>query len=165
MKNYRLHPALPRFFALIIDLIILSISCSFLAKFFANHLAAYPFVLCLIGSAYCLIYFAMFNSTIGSGKTSGKMLCKIRISNSSSQDIGIAHSFLRSAIFILPLCFIGYLQPYAQFSFGWTIIQVLLLTIVIGCLYLAAFNTNSNQSLHDWLADTLPSLKKQPNLS
>ncbi|NHB58367.1 RDD family protein [Acinetobacter sp. 194] len=154
MKNHKSHPILPRAFALIIDLIILGISCTFLVKLIIAHTNLSPFVIHVMGCIYCLVYFVMLNSHIGSGKTIGKMLCRIRVTNATSQEIGIAQSFLRSAIFVLPLCFIGYIKPYAQFSLMWSIVQVILLSIVIACIYLAAFNTQSQQGLHDWLTRT-----------
>lgn len=153
-QNLKSHPLLPRFFSLLTDLIILSICCGALAKILTSYTTFHPFVLNLIGTAYCLIYFAMLNSHISSGKTIGKRLCKIRVDNLANQSIGITHSFIRSAIFILPLCFIGYLKVDAQMSFVWAIVQAILISIVIACIYLAIFNTNSQQGLHDWLTKT-----------
>lgn len=154
IKKHKLHPILPRFFAFLIDITILGISCYFFAKLLISHTNLNPTVLNIIGSAYCLIYFAMLNSHVSLGKTIGKMVCKIRVSDFQNESINISNSFARSSIFILPLCTIGYLEPFAEFSIRWTIIQSFLICITVACIYFAICNTNTQQALHDLVTKT-----------
>lgn len=153
-KINKLHPILPRLFAFLIDLIILGISCNFLAKLIISYTSLNPSIIHLIGSAYCLIYFSMLNSHVSLGKTIGKMVCRIRVADFQGQPISIAQSFFRSAIFILPLCIVGYLEPFAQSSIAWSIFQSIFFCISLACIYLVIFNTNSQQGLHDLLTHT-----------
>ena len=48
-KDNKLHPIFPIFFALLIDMTILGISCAFLAKFIISYTNLNSFVLNLIG--------------------------------------------------------------------------------------------------------------------
>ena len=152
--NKKLHPVLPRLFAFLIDLIILGISCFFLIQLIVSHTNLNPISIHSIGTMYCLIYFAMLNSHVSLGKTIGKMICRIRVADFQGQSINASQSFIRSSIFILPLCIAGYLETLARFSLTWTIVQSLCLSVVFACIYLVISNTHSQQGLHDLLTRT-----------
>lgn len=151
-KNTR--PLFRRIFAFIIDLIILGTTCTVLGKYLITYFSGTPFIFHLIGTFICLFYFSIFNSNILDGKTIGKMICSLQVTNLSNQPITFLRAFSRSCIFAIPLCFTGYLQSLSQQSLGLSILKALLISILIINFYLIIFNRKTSQSLHDILSNT-----------
>lgn len=158
-------PIFPRLFAFIIDCLIVSVACLVVGKILYPYFENSAFIFQCIGTLLCLFYFAAFNSTIGEGKTIGKILCKIRVKDFTGSSISPIHSFIRSSIFIIPFCFIGYLQNFSNQTFILILIIFLFQSIVFACFYLAIFNGNSQQSLHDLLTHTQILRNTQTNMS
>ena len=147
-------PRFPRIFAFIIDCIVLGVTGMVVGKSLYPYLENSPFIFQCIGTLICLFYFAALNSSIGQGKTIGKMACKIRVTNLMGFSISTFHSLIRSSILIIPLCFIGYLQQQSSNQLSITLLVALFQSIVFACFYLAIFNRNSQQSLHDVFSKT-----------
>lgn len=148
------RPLFSRIIAFIIDLIILGAACAVLSKYLFNYFPDSPFLFHCIGTLICLFYFAAFNSNIVDGKTIGKMICGIQVTNLINQPISFLHACLRSMIVIIPLCFIDFIQPFTQGSFGFSLLNALFTSIVLVSFYLVIFNRNTSQSLHDILSKT-----------
>lgn len=152
IKNKR--PLFSRIFAFMIDLIILSAACAVLSKYLIHYFPDAPLLFHCIGTLLCLFYFAFFNSNIGGAKTIGKMICGIHVTALNHQQISLIKSCARSSIVILPLCFIGYLQPFTQQSILLNILTALLISIVMVSFYLVIFNRHTSQTLHDIIVKT-----------
>lgn len=93
-------PRFPRIFAFIIDCIVLGVTGMVVGKSLYPYLENSPFIFQCIGTLICLFYFAALNSSIGQGKTIGKMVCKIRVTNLMGFSISTFHSLIRSSILI-----------------------------------------------------------------
>ncbi|MFW1986031.1 RDD family protein, partial [Acinetobacter guillouiae] len=85
------------------------------------------------GTLLCLFYFAAFNSQIGTGKTIGKILGKIRVKDLTGASIPFMHSLVRSSIIIIPFCFAGYLQTYSTQHFLLSLLVPFFQSIVFAC--------------------------------
>lgn len=157
-------PRFPRIFAFIIDCIVLGVTSMIVGKFLYPYLENSPFVFQCIGTFICLFYFTAFNSNIGEGRTIGKMICRIRVKDLTGLSISPAHSLLRSSIFIIPLCSIGYLQQFSSNQFSLTLLISFFQGIVFACIYLAIFNRKSQQSLHDLISKTQILRNTQSNI-
>lgn len=152
IKNNR--PVFSRIFAFMIDLIILGAACAVLSKYLIPYFPHSAFLFHCLGTLLCVFYFAFFNSNIGGAKTIGKMICGIHVTNLSNQTISFIKSCARSSIAILPLCFIAYLQPFAQLSIPINILTALLISMLFISVYLVIFNRHTSQSLHDVISKT-----------
>ena len=157
-------PIFPRLFAFIIDCLIVGVACLVMGKVLYPYFENSPFIFQSLGTLLCLFYFSAFNSSIGDGKTIGKILCRIRVKNFTGVSISATHSLIRSSIVIIPFCFIGYLQSVAHPTLTLILIIALFQSIVFACLYLAIFNGRSQQSFHDLLAHTQILRNTQSNL-
>ena len=144
----------PRIFAFIIDCIVVLVASIAISKLLYSSFENSPFLFQCMGTLLCLFYFSVFNSNVMQGKTIGKMLCKIRVADLTGQQIGFTQSLFRSAIFIIPFCFSGYLQPLASQSLIITLLLALFQSIIFACCYLAIFNRHSQQAFHDLMSKT-----------
>ncbi|BCX75005.1 RDD family protein [Acinetobacter bereziniae] len=158
-------PIFPRLFAFIIDCLIVGVACLVMGKVLYPYFENSPFIFQCLGTLLCLFYFSAFNSSIGDGKTIGKILCKIRVKDFTGASISPTHALIRSSIFIIPFCFIGYLQSFAHPPLTLILIIAFFQSIVFACFYLAVFNGNSQQSLHDVLTRTQILRNTQSNMS
>lgn len=156
-------PRFRRIFAFIIDYLILALICVFISRVTYSYFEYYPFLFQCIGTFICLFYFATFNSSLSAGNSIGKSICKIQVTDLAKQQITFFHSLLRSSIFIIPLCFSGYLQPASHFNLGLSLLVALFQSIIFACFYLAIFNRHSTQSLHDLFCKTQILREKQNN--
>jgi uncharacterized RDD family membrane protein YckC len=145
-----------RFFALLIDFIVLGLFSSLLAFVFLNTFVRIDMWARFIGFAIASSYFGILNSSLGNGQTIGKKIMKIRVVDRRGKTISFIRSFARATILITP-CIInrihiisgtfdkllGTLFAFAVFGLG------------IGIIYLYVFNGRTRQSLHDLVAKTL----------
>lgn len=157
-------PRFPRIFAFIIDCIVLGVTGMVVGKSLYPYLENSPFIFQCIGTLICLFYFAALNSSIGQGKTIGKMICRIRVSDLTDKSIQPLHSLFRSSIVIIPLCFIGYLQQKSSNQLSLTLLVALFQSIVFACFYLAIFNRSTQQSFHDLISKTQILRNSQSNI-
>jgi uncharacterized RDD family membrane protein YckC len=157
-------PIFPRLFAFVIDCLIIGVACSVMGKLLYPYLENSPFIFQCMGTLLCLFYFSAFNSSIGDGKTIGKILCRIQVKDFTGASIPPTQSLIRSSIFVIPFCFIGYLQSVAHPTLTLILIIILLQSIVFACFYLAIFNGHSQQSFHDLLTHTQILRNTQSNM-
>jgi len=163
-ENKASTPRFPRIFAFIIDCIIVGVACLLISKVLYPFFKNTPFIFQCIGTFICLFYFATFNSNINNGKTIGKMICKIRVKDFAGTSIPLTHSLFRSSYFIIPICFVGYLQAFSNHHLSLSLIVALFQSIIFACLYLVLFNKNTQQSFHDILSKTQILRNSQSNL-
>ena len=164
IETQKAAPIFPRIFAFIIDCITVGVACLVMGKILYPYFENSPFIFQCIGTLLCLFYFAAFNSQIGNGKTIGKILGKIRVKDLNGASIPFIHSLVRSSIFIIPFCFAGYLQTYSTQHLSLSLLVAFFQSIVFACFYLAIFNGNSQQSLHDLLSETQILRNAQSNI-
>ena len=72
-------PIFPRLFTFIIDSLIVGVACLVMGKVLYPYFENSQFIFQCLGTLLCLFYFSAFNSSIGDGKTIGKILSKIRV--------------------------------------------------------------------------------------
>lgn len=148
-----------RFFAFVIDGILLAILGLIVGGFVSDQLAALGGWDRLIGLGIATLYFGLQNSSLADGRTLGKRLLGIRVVNVAGQPISPGISLLRSFIFLLPWQLNQAELPLGNLSqTGTTVVLVAQSAIIFGLgfltIYLAIFNARTRQSVHDLLART-----------
>ncbi|GAA3935637.1 RDD family protein [Litoribacillus peritrichatus] len=106
----------------------------------------------LVGFVIAFPYFAILNSTLGSGQTLGKRVLKIRVVNAQNTTLSLTLSGIRYAILSVPFLLNG-----AGFGSDQSILSTVFLSIIslavfgggLSILYLYLFNRKTRQSLHD----------------
>jgi uncharacterized RDD family membrane protein YckC len=139
-----------RFFAFAIDAVILATVGSIIAIFFFNALADLGPVGPLMGFFIALVYFAIPESSIGSGQSIGKRLLGLRVVNVEGNLLSIEESLIRYTVFAIPWFLNGLPLPVSRTP--WIVTNLLGIAVFgIGgsTLYLLTFNRATRQGLHD----------------
>jgi uncharacterized RDD family membrane protein YckC len=104
----------------------------------------------LYGFCIALVYFGLFNSVVGKGKTPGKRMMKIHVVARDGDYISVGRSFLRYFILGIPWFLNGAMIPDSVVV---SPVAYLLSLLVFGfgaaIFYLYLFNRKTRQSLHD----------------
>jgi len=141
-----------RLLALIIDFIILGIigyiSGLFLEDFYVS-LGNYG---TLIGTAIAIIYFSIFQSSLGKGQTLGKRIIQAKVTDIKGEYLSLEKSFLRSFIVFFPIM---NLDLFAS-SNVMLIIGMLLTLMNLATFYFVLINS-SRRCLHDILVSSVVS--------
>ncbi|MFB3897301.1 MAG: RDD family protein [bacterium] len=145
-----------RLLAFIIDSILLGILGYITGLFLFDFYAQLGGAGLILGFFIALLYFGLFNSSLGKGQTLGKRIMRIEVVDSSGNSIPLSRSLLRFTILGIPYFLngapipshitvspIGYGIGFLIFGFGGAIV------------YLYIFNRRTRQSLHDLIMGTL----------
>ena len=101
VTNVELATRKRRFFAFLIDSIIITLAGNLSGLFFDDFYAQLGNSGLFIGAITVLLYFGICNSKITNGQTVGKKLLKIRVVNRNSEAISVPKSFLRALCFAI----------------------------------------------------------------
>jgi uncharacterized RDD family membrane protein YckC len=139
-----------RLFAFGIDIIILWIIGSIVALPFSDALVTLGAGGRLIGFFIALLYFAIPESSIGSGASIGKRLLLLQVVHGDGSTLTLEESLIRYTVFAVPAFLDGQILPIPHAPFKVTIL-IGIITICISCVtqYLILFNRNTRQGLHD----------------
>lgn len=139
-----------RLLAFVIDLIILWIIGSVVALPFSDALVTLGAGGRLIGFFIALLYFAIPESSIGSGASIGKRLLLLQVVHVDGSTLTLEESLIRYTVFAVPAFLDGQVLPIPHAPFKVTIL-IGIFTICISCItqYLILFNRNTRQGLHD----------------
>lgn len=139
-----------RFFAFLIDSVLVGIAAHLIAIPFFDLLADLGPVGRLAGFLIGLVYFAVPESSIGSGQSLGKRILGLRVVNAEGNPLSVEDSALRYMVFAVPWLLNGLALPIS--STPW-IVTFLISVAVFGLgsatLYLLVFNRSTRQGLHD----------------
>ena len=144
-----------RFFAFVIDGVILSIPAFCAGVVLFAQLARLGPWGRLIGFFVALTYFGLMNSALTGGQTVGKRIMKIRVVDLNGSPISVLRSFCRYLILGAPFFLNGAAIPPHTFD-SWVGIVVTVIVFGVGgsIIYLFVFNRRNRRSLHDLLAGT-----------
>ena len=148
-----------RFFAFVIDGMILGTIGMMLGAVFFHELVALDGWGRLIGLVVGTIYFGLQNSSLAGGRTLGKRVLGIRVVDAGGKPISPGISLLRSFIFLLPFQLnqaelpTGHLSPVGV-NIVTTVQTAIIFVLGFWIIYLAVFNRRTRQSVHDLIAHT-----------
>ena len=155
-----------RFFAFLIDSIIIGLAGNLSGLFFGDLYAQLGNSGLIIGCIVVLLYFGICNSRITNGQTLGKKLLKIRVVNRKSDPISVPKSFLRALCFAVFMLINGSSLSNSFFLPLVIILGTLTFSIPILEIYYIIVNKSTLQSLHDLLIDSfVVSAKSEGNIS
>ncbi len=137
-----------RFFAFLVDAILL-ILVSFIIFFcIDDYFYQHPAVFTVLGFVLVLIYFGIMDSHITDGKTFGKSMLGVRVVHTDNQHLSLFASFVRSFIFLVPICLSSFYYWIDDFDTKiWLI--AFFSALASSMCYLFIFNRHSKQSVHD----------------
>jgi uncharacterized RDD family membrane protein YckC len=139
-----------RFFAYLIDCLILGVLGHLVAWPFAQSLAAMGPFARIIGLLIALLYFAFPESSIGNGASLGKRLLRLQVVHADGSLLTLQESLARSIVFSLPIFLNGLALPLTRTPLA---VVTLLSVVSIGVggitVYMILFNRRTRQGLHD----------------
>jgi uncharacterized RDD family membrane protein YckC len=139
-----------RFFAYLIDCIILAVLGHLVAWPFARSLAAMGPFARLIGFFIALLYFAVPESYIGNGASFGKRRLLLQVVHADGRLLTLQESLARCIVFSLPVFLNGLALPLSRTPLG---VVTLLSVVSVGAGgitgYMILFNRRTRQGLHD----------------
>lgn len=152
MATVKLATRKQRFFACLIDIIIIALFGKLLGFTFKDFFIQLGNFGTIIGFIVVLFYFGLCNSRIFNGQTVGKKILHIHVVNRNSEALSVPKGFLRA------LCFaIFILMNGASFSSSDALIiilNIILFSIPVLEIYFIIVNQNSKQALHDLFTDS-----------
>ena len=154
VTNVELATRKRRFFAFLIDSIIITLAGNLSGLFFDDFYAQLGNSGLFIGAITVLLYFGICNSKITNGQTVGKKLLKIRVVNRNSEAISVPKSFLRALCFAIFMLINGSSIANSVPIPLVIILGTLTFSILILEIYFVIVNKNTLQSLHDLLTDS-----------
>jgi uncharacterized RDD family membrane protein YckC len=136
--------------ACLIDSVILGIVGWILGFFFTDAFIRMGGWERLIGVAVAALYFVPLNSRLGGGQTVGKRAFGIRVVSKTGSTLGLARSFARSLVLMLPHFLNGASLPmWLLTGVGGILIAEAVFGLGLSIVYLIVFNARTRQSLHD----------------
>lgn len=87
-----------RFFACILDIIVLAVIGFIIGRFFESNLILLAWKGRFIGFFIMLIYFTLFNSSLLGGSTLGQQILGLRVTDKNGKNLSPEKSFIRSLI-------------------------------------------------------------------
>jgi uncharacterized RDD family membrane protein YckC len=143
-----------RFFAFMVDLVVLGVVAEGLGFLFANPLYEIGPFGQLLGLVFILPYFGVMNSRLCGGQTLGKKLFKIAVRGADNLPISLGKSFLRAVLLIAPihllLCLTFWMNNRYVTAFIASLVYGWLTALVI--VYLV--NKQARQTSHDLIVHT-----------
>lgn len=145
-----------RFFALLIDVIVLSVPLFCLGFAFYDFFVSLGDYGRLFGVALGLLYFGILNSAVGGGQTFGKRLLGLRVVRLDGEALSPGASFLRAAILIVPFQLNGLEIPVNDSSpILLLAISLILFAGLLGVVYYYIFNRDNRRVLHDFAVGSI----------
>jgi uncharacterized RDD family membrane protein YckC len=136
--------------AFVVDGIILFIAATLVAMPFFETFSRLGSWGPLVGFCFALPYFAILDSSVGSGRTLGKRLVHIQVVGKEGATISFAKSVIRYTVFAVPYFLNELLLPLTRTPW---VVPVLMSIVIFGVggatIYLLLFNRHTRQGLHD----------------
>ncbi len=151
--------------ALIIDLGILYLIGIFISLFLGNYVMYFGNFKIVIGVVISTVYFTIFHSKIGNGKSIGKRLMGLQVLNQNGGYLSIGNSFIRTIIFTIPYCYSDLIN--INFESSLNISQFVRYTIIPASLFINhAFSFTNRMSLcfHDVIAKSFVTSKSEQSV-
>ncbi|MEN8281907.1 RDD family protein [Acinetobacter gerneri] len=150
-----------RFFAFLIDAILLIIFSFIVFYCIGDRFYHMPALFISLGFILILLYFGIMDSRITEGKTFGKSMLGLRVVHTDNQYLGLFPAFIRSTIFLIPICLSSFYYWIDQQN-----IKLILIVIFSGLAssscYLFIFNRHSKQALHDLVVKSIVIDQEKP---
>ncbi len=143
-----------RFFAFVIDGIVVSILCFGMAELFNRFFAHSPIWAALSGFVITTAYFATFGSKLVDGQTLGMMATSVRVVADDGSTLSLQRSFVRYAVLFIPFLLSSAVLPRwtpSVIAYGYDTTMAFAGSAIV---YLAIFNRRTGQSLHDLATQT-----------
>lgn len=156
-------PLIRRFFAFIVDAIVLGIIGQILITGFSSFILSLSSKGRFVGLIFSALYFGLGNSSLFNGKTIGKCLLKIEVRDLTGEYISILRSMLRSLMYIVPFIFNQWALDIGSSIFAqifWLVIVSWLFTYLIALPLFVIGNWRSGRLIHDVIFSTTVHLKK-----
>jgi uncharacterized RDD family membrane protein YckC len=136
--------------AFVVDGIILFVAATLVAVPFFETFSRLGSWGPLVGFCIALPYFAVLDSSVGSGRTLGKRLMHIQVVGKDGATISFGRSVVRYTVFAVPYFLNELLLPLTRTPW---VVSVLISIVIFGVggatLYLLLFNRHTRQGLHD----------------
>jgi len=130
-----------RLFALLIDVILISIPGFLLGYIFYDFFSRSSAWAAVVGFVITLPYFSIMGSSVGGGQTLGQRWTGVEVVDVQGNHIPLGKSVLRYTILLLALGFGDAVLPgYLAWPVG---------VAAVATVYLYLFNTGTRQTLHD----------------
>ena len=143
-----------RFLAFVIDILLISLTGYLSTFFFENFYMKLGNYGKLIGAFIVLIYFGIFDSTIGNGQSIGKKILKIKVVNRKSECISVLYGYLRALWLFAWILLNGFSLSNSKYIPLLIVCGTILFSIVLLEIYFFIFNKKTIQSFHDLLLNT-----------
>jgi uncharacterized RDD family membrane protein YckC len=143
-----------RFFAFVIDGIVVAIPCFAIAEVFQAFFTRSPGWAAFSGFVVTTSYFAVFGSKVVDGQTLGMMATRVKVVAADGATISLQRSFLRYAILFAPFLLTSAILPKAAPSAIAAAYDTVMGFAGIAETYLAFLNHRTGQLLHDLATDT-----------
>jgi len=151
----------PRVFALIIDLIILGLIGYTIGVFFRESFVKTGIHGLLIGWLIATIYYTLGNSKFTSGRTLGKFILLIKVTNTKGESLSIREALVRALFFTTPYFLFDYFQGLSTNQYLSSSLGFISFSYYFGLAYFYLANRNSRQTIHDIFSKTLVITKEQ----
>lgn len=145
--------AIRRIAALLIDFIVLSIIgylFAFVGKDLFVELGSHGV---WIGWFISTAYFAIFNSTIGQGRSIGKRAMHLEVVNNDGTKLKFLEGLIRSLLFTTPFFLFEYIQNLSSLYIIASMFGALSIAYYVGLLYFFLVNPD-RRTVHDLMAGT-----------
>lgn len=145
-----------RFGAFIIDLIIAGLVSGILISLFSSVLSSLGENLWYLGFILFGLYFGIFDSRLSNGYTPGKRILGIRLVNVEGENLSFFQSFLRYAIFAIPL-FSSSINA-TLYNFPLNYVWLAFFGIIVILLFFGNFGLLmffNKRGLHDYLTESV----------
>ncbi|MFN8443119.1 MAG: RDD family protein [Caldilineaceae bacterium] len=143
-----------RFFASLLDTLILGVIGQIIAIIFSSFLFGIGPFGRPIGLLFILPYFGILNSEIGGGQTLGKRWLKIAVRNKANEPISLWRSILRIVLLTFPVLFNGWALPIFQNDVAIWFVSLIVFGLGGAIFYTLIFNAKPRQGIHDLLVGT-----------
>ena len=143
-----------RFFAFLIDGILVGALCWIISSVLGNFLFKFPILSIFIGYLIVVSYFGLLNSHLHHGQTFAKQLLHLQVTQINGQYLTISSSMLRAAILFAPPCLMSLNSYISITALGW-VCATLLATLQCLIVYFYIFNRRNRRSVHDFVAKSI----------
>jgi len=151
----------PRVFALLIDLIILGVIGYLAGIAFRDFFVKTGLHGLLIGWFIATVYYTVGNSQITFGRTLGKFMLLIKVSNTEGETLSLSKALIRALLFTTPYFLMDYFQGLSNNTYLSNFLGLISFTYYFGLAYFYLVNRKSRQTIHDIFSKTVVIAKEQ----